>query len=92
MNLKNALAAIAPTVYSRSAGDQFVLLNIQNLRTLALDDVASHFWKRLQDQPNQQCGVQELINDCAPRGGAAAEIVAQRIQQLAQQQFLALTE
>ncbi len=92
MNLRNARAAIAPTVYSRRAGERFVLINVQNLRTLALDDVASHLWKHLEDEPTQECTVRELVHGYAPQGGAAAELVTQCIQQLVQQRFLDLKE
>ena len=92
MNLKTARAAIPPFVYSRSAGDRFVLLNVHSLLTMALDDVTSRLWKRLEDQPAQECSVRELVGAYAPQGGAAAEIATQRVQQLVQAKFLELKE
>jgi hypothetical protein len=84
--------SIPSHVYSRSGTRTVVVLSMQNMRTTVLDDVASVLWRKLEDCPNQECAVEELLSAYAPRGGAAADMAAQRVKQLAQERLLEIKE
>lgn len=84
--------SIPSHVYSRSGAQTVVVLSMQNLRTTVLDDVASTLWRKLETCSNQECSAEELLAAYAPRGGAAADVAAQRIKQLAQERLVEIKE
>lgn len=84
--------AIPSHVYSRTGAQTVVVLSMQNLRATVLDDVASALWKTLEERPNQECSLDELLSAYAPRGGAAADMAARRVKQLAQERLVEIKE
>jgi hypothetical protein len=83
---------IPQQVYSKHAGDRVVVINMLSLRTTPLDDIASTLWRYLESQPQCITSLTDLVNAYAPKGGAAAELAVQRIQQLAQARLLEVRE
>jgi hypothetical protein len=85
-------AVIPQHVYSRSAGERIVLMDMQTFRSTALNVCESKLWRRLEEAPGLERPLEALVSACVTEDNADAEQVMESIRGLAQMRLLEIRE